>query len=92
MLRLLGGVATGVLLAVADGDEQAAAVGRQVGDRVGLFLRVDDFGVDGPANGGGRCAVPRVASGPSPTARWSCSSTLPATGGTSWVPIPEVVD
>ncbi|MGH9272660.1 MAG: VOC family protein, partial [Ilumatobacteraceae bacterium] len=37
------GAATGVLLAVADGDDQAAAAGRQVGDRVGLFLRVDDF-------------------------------------------------
>lgn len=37
------GAATGILLAVADGDEQAVAVGHQVGDRVGLFLRVDDF-------------------------------------------------
>ena len=38
------GAATGLLLAVADGDEQVAAVGHQVGGRVGLFLRVDDFG------------------------------------------------
>jgi catechol 2,3-dioxygenase-like lactoylglutathione lyase family enzyme len=36
------GTATGILLARADGDEQAAAVGRQVGGRVGFFLRVDD--------------------------------------------------
>jgi catechol 2,3-dioxygenase-like lactoylglutathione lyase family enzyme len=31
------------LLARADGEEQAAAVGRQFAGRVGLFLRVDDF-------------------------------------------------
>ena len=34
---------TGILLARADGDEQAAAVGNQVAGRVGFFLRVDDF-------------------------------------------------
>ena len=34
---------TGVLLARADGDEQSAAVGRQVAGRVGFFLRVNDF-------------------------------------------------
>ncbi|WP_046472389.1 VOC family protein [Allosalinactinospora lopnorensis] len=33
---------TGVLLARADGDGQAAVVGRQVAGRVGFFLRVDD--------------------------------------------------
>jgi len=37
------GAATGVLLALADGDLQSAVVGRQVADRVGFFLRVDDF-------------------------------------------------
>jgi catechol 2,3-dioxygenase-like lactoylglutathione lyase family enzyme len=37
------GARTGLLLARADGDEQAAAVGRQFAGRVGLFLRVDDF-------------------------------------------------
>ena len=37
------GAETGVLLAQADGDEQAAVVGRQVAGRVGFFLRVDDF-------------------------------------------------
>lgn len=37
------GGGTGVLLARADGDGQAAAVGRQVGGRVGFFLQVDDF-------------------------------------------------
>jgi catechol 2,3-dioxygenase-like lactoylglutathione lyase family enzyme len=37
------GAETGVLLARADGDEQAAVVGKQVAGRVGFFLRVDDF-------------------------------------------------
>jgi catechol 2,3-dioxygenase-like lactoylglutathione lyase family enzyme len=37
------GAATGLLLALADGPEQAAAVGNQVAGRVGFFLRVDDF-------------------------------------------------
>lgn len=37
------GAATAVLLARADGDRQAAAVGNQTGGRVGFFLRVDDF-------------------------------------------------
>jgi catechol 2,3-dioxygenase-like lactoylglutathione lyase family enzyme len=34
---------TGVLLAQADGENQASIVGRQVAGRVGFFLRVDDF-------------------------------------------------
>ena len=34
---------TGLLLAQADGERQAAAVGDQWAGRVGLFLRVDDF-------------------------------------------------
>lgn len=34
---------TGILLAVADGESQERVVGRQVGSRVGFFLRVDDF-------------------------------------------------
>jgi catechol 2,3-dioxygenase-like lactoylglutathione lyase family enzyme len=34
---------TGLLLARADGDEQARAIGHQFAGRVGLFLRVDDF-------------------------------------------------
>ena len=34
---------TGILLARADGVEEAAVVGRQVAGRVGFFLRVDDF-------------------------------------------------
>jgi catechol 2,3-dioxygenase-like lactoylglutathione lyase family enzyme len=37
------GAETGILLARADGDDQAAAVGGQVARRVGFFLRVDDF-------------------------------------------------
>ena len=34
---------TGLLLAQADGDEQASVIGNQTGGRVGFFLRVDDF-------------------------------------------------
>jgi len=37
------GAATGLLLARADGDEQAAVVGWQAAGRVGFFLRVEDF-------------------------------------------------
>jgi catechol 2,3-dioxygenase-like lactoylglutathione lyase family enzyme len=37
------GARTGLLLAQADGEHQAEAVGRQFAGRVGLFLRVDDF-------------------------------------------------
>lgn len=37
------GAETGILLARADGQRQAAAVGNQVAGRVGFFLRVDDF-------------------------------------------------
>jgi catechol 2,3-dioxygenase-like lactoylglutathione lyase family enzyme len=35
---------TGILLARADGERQRAIVGSQLADRVGFFLRVDDFG------------------------------------------------
>jgi len=37
------GASTGLLLARADGERQASAVGDQFAGRVGLFLRVDDF-------------------------------------------------
>jgi catechol 2,3-dioxygenase-like lactoylglutathione lyase family enzyme len=37
------GAQTALLLAQADGDRQASAVGDQFAGRVGLFLRVDDF-------------------------------------------------
>jgi catechol 2,3-dioxygenase-like lactoylglutathione lyase family enzyme len=37
------GAETGLLLAQADGADQAAVVGEQFAGRVGLFLRVDDF-------------------------------------------------
>jgi predicted enzyme related to lactoylglutathione lyase len=37
------GAQTGLLLARADGGEQAAVVGRQVAGRVGFFLQVEDF-------------------------------------------------
>ncbi|GAA0844399.1 VOC family protein [Streptosporangium amethystogenes subsp. fukuiense] len=42
MVRPPGGE-TGILLARADGEHQAAVVGEQFAGRVGLFLRVDDF-------------------------------------------------
>jgi catechol 2,3-dioxygenase-like lactoylglutathione lyase family enzyme len=37
------GAATGLLLARADGEDQAAVIGRQAADRVGFFLYVEDF-------------------------------------------------
>jgi catechol 2,3-dioxygenase-like lactoylglutathione lyase family enzyme len=37
------GAQTGILLARADGEHQAAAVGNQHAGRVGFFLQVDDF-------------------------------------------------
>ena len=42
VVRPRGGV-TGILLARADGDHQAQAVGNQFAGRVAFFLRVDDF-------------------------------------------------
>ena len=42
VVRPAGGQ-TGILLAQADGEHQAAVVGQQFAGRVGLFLRVDDF-------------------------------------------------
>ncbi len=37
------GAATGLLLARADGEDQAGAVGKQAAGRVGFFLHVEDF-------------------------------------------------
>ncbi len=37
------GAQTGILLARADGEHQATAIGNQVAGRVGFFLEVDDF-------------------------------------------------
>jgi len=37
------GAQSGILLARADGEPQAAVVGHQFAGRVGMFLRVDDF-------------------------------------------------
>jgi catechol 2,3-dioxygenase-like lactoylglutathione lyase family enzyme len=37
------GAETGILLARADGDRQAAAIGHQAAGRVAFFLEVDDF-------------------------------------------------
>jgi catechol 2,3-dioxygenase-like lactoylglutathione lyase family enzyme len=38
------GAVTGLLLARADGEDQAAVVGRQAASRAGFFLHVEDFG------------------------------------------------
>jgi hypothetical protein len=38
------GAATSLLLAQADGEDQAAIVGKQAAGRVGFFLHVEDFG------------------------------------------------
>src|SRR5579862_575057 len=37
------GAATGLLLAQADGEDQAAVIGKQAAGRVGFFLNVEDF-------------------------------------------------
>ena len=37
------GAKTGILLARADGEQQAKVIGQQFAGRVGMFLRVDDF-------------------------------------------------
>ena len=42
VVRPVGGT-TGILLARADGGDQAAVVGKQFAGRVGMFLREDDF-------------------------------------------------
>ncbi len=42
VVRPAGG-RTGILLARADGEQQAKAIGQQFAGRVGLFLRVEDF-------------------------------------------------
>ncbi|WP_420863278.1 VOC family protein [Algirhabdus cladophorae] len=40
------GAQTNILLAQADGPDQAAAIGNQTGGRVGFFLGTDDFEAD----------------------------------------------
>ena len=55
------GARTGLLLAQADGEEQARAVGDQFAGRVGLFLRVDDFDDLLGADAIGRRPVPHRA-------------------------------
>ena len=37
------GAATGLLLAQADGEDQAVVIGKQIAGRVGFFLQVEDF-------------------------------------------------
>lgn len=79
------GAHTGILLARADGQRQAAVVGDQVAGRVGFFLRVNDFDAAyGRMTAAGVRLWPQRAR--SPTGAWQSSSTLPATGGTYLVP------
>ena len=40
------GAQTSILLAKADSSDQVAAIGKQCGGRVGLFLQSDDFEAD----------------------------------------------
>jgi catechol 2,3-dioxygenase-like lactoylglutathione lyase family enzyme len=51
------GAETGILLARADGEAQAAAIGRQAGGRVAFFLRVDDFDAAYARIAGAGCEV-----------------------------------
>lgn len=46
VVRPPGAIETGILLALAVGERQAAAVGEQGGGRVMLFLHTDDFDRD----------------------------------------------
>jgi catechol 2,3-dioxygenase-like lactoylglutathione lyase family enzyme len=46
VLRPKGATETALLLAKADGEGQAAAIGRQAGGRVAFFLHTDDFARD----------------------------------------------
>jgi catechol 2,3-dioxygenase-like lactoylglutathione lyase family enzyme len=81
------GAETGLLLARADGDTQAAAVGNQVAGRVGFFLRVDDFAAAHArmTTAASSSSLPRARS---PTAASPCSSTSRATAGI-WSARPE---
>ncbi len=83
------GAATGLLLARADGADQAAAVGRQFAGRVGFFLQVEDFEAVGArmiAAGVRFVTEPE----PSPTAGSPSSSTSPGTAGTCSAP-PDIL-
>ena len=75
------GAATGVLLARADGADQAAIVGNQAAGRVGFFLNVADFGA-----AYARMTAAGVESSLRPArnhmAGSPCSATSPATSGT----------
>ena len=46
VVRPPGASESGLLLALADGARQQAAIGNQTGGRVGFFLHTDDFGRD----------------------------------------------
>ena len=82
MLVAPAGGGARLLLAKADGAEQAARIGDQTGGRVGFFLETDDFAADhADALRRGACSfleAPRHEPyGPS-----RCSTTFTATSGT----------
>ena len=71
---------TGLLLARAADDDQAAAVGHQAAGRVGFFLQVDDFEVAWPP-----CVRPASSSSQprtEPYGQVAVFATSPATAGT----------
>jgi catechol 2,3-dioxygenase-like lactoylglutathione lyase family enzyme len=79
------GAATGLLLARADGQDQAAAVGKQVAGLVGFFLQVENFDAayQRMAAAGVRFLTHHVQS---PTAESRYTATSLATDGTSSAP------
>ena len=79
VVRPVGGT-TGILLALADGEHQRDAIGRQFAGRVGMFLRVDDFDAAyARMTAAGVEFVHRRA--PKPTAKSPSSSTSRAIDG-----------
>ena len=74
------GAATALLLARADGERQARAVGDQFAGRVGLFLRVDDFRAQYDRMRE-RASSSSASRARSPTGRSPCSST---SSGNRW--------
>ena len=76
---------TAILLAQADGERQAAAVGNQTAGRVGFFLEVDDFDAAYQRmTAAGWNSSPQRA--PSPTAGWRSSPISRAIAGICSVP------
>ena len=71
-----------LLLAKADGAEQAARIGDQTGGRVGFFLETDDFARDHARFLADGVRFLEAAARTSPTAPSRCSKIFTATGST----------